>query len=87
MLSEQKLIFQEIKAKTLTNTFVDGINPLLLLRAWHRGISSVILTETASRESEIVNNKLLSQLYKLEENSLKYGRGEYILRFKSYELK
>ena len=60
----------------MANTFVDGLSPLLYLRAWQRGISSVILTETASRESEIVDNKLLSQLYKLENYSLKCGRGE-----------
>lgn len=65
--------FQKVQARTLADTFVDGLDPHLLLRAWQRGITSVLLTESESIETELKGNNLLSQLYKLEKNSLNCG--------------
>ena len=72
------IVLQEIEAKTLADSLVDGLNPMLLLRAWHRGVTSIILTESESREDELQQNRLLSQLYKLEKNSMQSR--EYITR-------
>ena len=54
---------------------MDGLNPM---RAWHRGVTSVILSKPELREDELQQNSLLSQLYKLEKNSVQLR--EYIMR-------